>query len=36
MINFKKINLNCPYYLFSNMTDIKNFNPNLMSIDKIL
>ena len=32
MINFKKINLNCPYYLFS---DIKNVGPNLLSINKI-
>ena len=35
MINFKKINLNRLYYLFSHMTNIKNFNPNLLSINKI-
>ena len=35
MIPFKKINLNRPYYFFSNMTNIRNFNPNLLSIGKI-
>ena len=32
MITFKKINLNCSYYFFS---DIKNVDPNLLSINKI-
>ena len=32
MISFKKINLNRPYYFFS---DIKNVDPNLLSINKI-
>ena len=32
MIGFKKINLNCPYYFFS---DIKNVDPNLLNIHKI-
>ena len=35
MITFKKVNLNCPYYFFSNMTNMKDFNPNLLRIDKI-
>ena len=35
MITFKKINLNNPYNFFSDMINIKNFNPNLLSIDKI-
>ena len=35
MITFKKINLNHPYYFFSNMTNIKKFDPNLLSINKI-
>ena len=35
MITFKKINLNRPYYFFSDMVNIKDFNPNLLSIDKI-
>ena len=35
MIAFKNINLNCSYYLFSNMINIKNFNPNFLSINKI-
>ena len=35
MITFKKINLNCPFYFFSDMISIKNVNPNLLSIDKI-
>ena len=33
--NFKKINLNCPYYFFSDMINIRNFNSNLLSINKI-
>ena len=32
---FKKINLNCPYYFFSDMINIRNFNSNLLSINKI-
>ena len=32
MITLKKINLNHPYYFFS---DIKNVDPNLLSINKI-
>ena len=35
MVTFKKINLNRPYHFFSNMTNIKNFDPNLLSIKKI-
>ena len=35
MITFKKANLNRPFYIFSNMTNIKNFDPNLLSINKI-
>ena len=36
MINFKKINSkNCTYYFFHEMINIKNFVPNLLSIDKI-
>ena len=30
MISFKKVNLNCPSYFFS---DIKNVDSNLLSID---
>ena len=33
--HFIKINLNHPYYFFSNMTNIKSFNPNLVIINKI-
>ena len=33
--NFQKIDLNRPYYFFSDMINIRNFNPNLLSIDKI-
>ena len=33
--NFQKINLNRPYYVFRVMTNIKGFNPNLLSVDKI-
>ena len=36
MISFKKVNLNCPYYFFSDPFNIKNIDPNLLSIDKIL
>ena len=32
MIAFKKINLNCPYYFFS---DIKSVDPNLLRLNKI-
>ena len=36
MINFKKINSkNCTYYFFHEMINIKNFVPNMLSIDKI-
>ena len=35
IITLKKINLNPPYYFFSDMINTKNFNPNLLSIDKI-
>ena len=35
MITLKKINLNRPCYFFSNMTNVKNFNPNLLTIVKI-
>ena len=36
MINFKNINSkNCTYYFFHEMINIKNFVPNLLSIDKI-
>ena len=35
MITLKKINLNCPYCFFSNMTNVKNFNANLLNINKI-
>ena len=36
MTTFKIINLkNRPYYFFNDMINIKNFNPNLLNIDKI-
>ena len=35
MITLKKKNLNGPYYFCSDMINIKCFNPNLLSIDKI-
>ena len=36
MIVFRKINIkNCSYYLFHDMINIKNFDPNLLGIDKI-
>ena len=36
MITFKKINLkNHPYYFFNDMINIKNFYPNLLSINKV-
>ena len=35
MITFKKINLNRTYYIFSSMTNIKNFDPNLLKINKV-
>ena len=35
MIAFKNINLNCSYYFFSDMINIKNFNPNFLCINKI-
>ena len=36
MITFKKINIeNRPYYIFNDMINIKSFDPNLLSIDKI-
>ena len=36
MITFKQINIeNRPYYFFNGMINIKNFDPNLLSIDKI-
>ena len=36
MIAFKKINIeNRPYYFFSDIINIQNFDPNLLRIDKI-
>ena len=36
MITFKQINIkNCPYYLFHDMINIKNVDPNLFIKDKI-
>ena len=36
MITFRQINIeNRKYYIFKNMINIKNFDPNLLSIDKI-
>ena len=36
MIIFKSINIkNRPYYFFNHMINIKNFDPNLLIIDKI-
>ena len=36
MITFRQINIeNCPYYIFNSMVNIKSFDPNLFSIDKI-
>ena len=35
MISFKKIKLNCPYYFFSNMINMKSVDPNLLNINKI-
>ena len=35
MISFKKINLNRPYHFFSDIINIKNVDPNLLTIDKI-
>ena len=35
MIAFKKINIeNRPYYFFSDIINIQNFDPNLLRIDK--
>ena len=35
MITIKKVNIkNCPYF-FNSMTNVKNVDPNLLSIDKI-
>ena len=36
MITFKQINIESrPYYFFNDMINIKNFDQNLLSIDKI-
>ena len=36
MITFKQINIkNHPHYFFNDMINIKSFDPNLLSIDKI-
>ena len=36
MITFRQINIeNCPYYIFNDLINIKNFDLNLVSIDKI-
>ena len=36
MMTIRKVNIkNCPYFLFNTMTNIKKFDPNLLSIDKI-
>ena len=35
MITFKKINLNRPYYFFSDKISIKNVDRNILSIGKI-
>ena len=36
MIAFRQIDIeNRPYYIFSDMINIRNFDPNLLSIDKI-
>ena len=36
MINFKQTNIeNPPHYFFNDMINIKNFDPNLLSIDKM-
>ena len=35
MTNIKKSTLSYPYYTFNNKINIKNFDPNLLSIDKI-
>ena len=36
MRGIKQINIeNCPYYFSDDMFDIKNFDPNLLDIDKI-
>ena len=36
MRNIKKISIkNCPYYIFNDMINIKNFDPNLLSTGKI-
>ena len=36
MITFREVNIeNRPHYFFNDMTNIKNFDPSLLSIDKI-
>ena len=36
MITFRQVNIkNRPHYFLSNMTNIKNFDPSLLHIDKI-
>ena len=36
MRSFKKINIkNRPYYIFNDKINIRNFDPNLLDIDKI-
>ena len=35
MITFKKVNLNRPYYFFSDAINIESVDPNLLSIKKI-
>ena len=36
MITFRQINIeNHPYYIFNDMINIENFDPNLLSMDKI-
>ena len=36
MRNIKKINIEYhPYYIFNDKINIKNFDPNLLSVDKI-
>ena len=36
MITFEKTNIkSCPYYLFNDIINIKNFDPELLSIGKV-
>ena len=36
MITFRQVKIkNRPHYFFNDMTNIKNFNPSLLGIDKI-